>query len=389
MTMPHTSIPNSPAQKPFIRLNGVSRLFDNGNGVRDLSIDIPRGSFVVLLGPSGCGKSTTLRLIAGLESADQGSIIIDDQDVTTLPPSKRGLSMVFQSYALFPHLSVAENIIFGLKVRKTDKAEIKTRLKDALNVTGLSGYEDRKPAALSGGQRQRVALARAIVAGHPVCLMDEPLSNLDAKLRHSVRKDIRDLQQRLGITVIYVTHDQTEAMSMADIVILMKDGRIEQCGNPADLYLKPATAFAASFVGSPPMALLPAKSLPDALLPAGQAARDLIFGIRPEDLKLSMQAIDPDPEALPIRAHVTGSEFLGAETFVFVDIPGTDGATARLNGRVHVSPGTEVSLTWAGVAAHWFDRETGRRLKMAACGPATQTPDTSTTRTTDASLTTF
>ena len=361
------------AQTPFIQIRSVSRVFNGGNGVHDLSIDIPRGSFVVLLGPSGCGKSTTLRLIAGLETADHGTIAIDGKDVTNVPPSKRGLSMVFQSYALFPHLSVAENIIFGLKVRKTGKDEIKSRLTEALNVTGLEGYEDRKPAELSGGQRQRVALARAIVAGHPLCLMDEPLSNLDAKLRHSVRKDIRDLQQRLGITVVYVTHDQTEAMSMADIVILMKDGRIEQAGNPADLYLQPATAFAAGFVGSPPMALLPASALPDGVIPPKTDAGRLTFGIRPEDLVLST---DTSTKAWGISATVTGSEFLGAETFVYVAIPGTSGATARLPGQVHIAPGTQVSLSWAGAAAHWFG-EDGQRLAPTATREAAREPNTS------------
>ncbi|MDG4718204.1 MULTISPECIES: ABC transporter ATP-binding protein [Thalassospira] len=362
------------AQTPFIQIKSVSRVFNGGNGVHDLSIDIPRGSFVVLLGPSGCGKSTTLRLIAGLETADQGMIAIDGKDVTNVPPSKRGLSMVFQSYALFPHLSVAENIIFGLKVRKTSKDEIKTRLTEALNVTGLQGYEERKPAELSGGQRQRVALARAIVAGHPLCLMDEPLSNLDAKLRHSVRKDIRDLQQRLGITVVYVTHDQTEAMSMADIVILMKDGRIEQAGHPADLYLKPATAFAAGFVGSPPMALMPASALPREVVPAGLDVSRLTFGIRPEDLALTT---DTTTKAWGITATVNGSEFLGAETFISVAIPGTEGATARLPGRVHIAPGTQVSLSWAGAAAHWFDGEDGRRLAPTTSRQSAREPNTS------------
>jgi sn-glycerol 3-phosphate transport system ATP-binding protein len=372
------------SQHPFIRINSVSRVFNGGNGVHDLSLEIPRGSFVVLLGPSGCGKSTTLRLIAGLETADHGSIEIDGKDVTSAPPSKRGLSMVFQSYALFPHLSVAENIIFGLKVRKTQKDEIKTRLTDALRVTGLEGYEDRKPAQLSGGQRQRVALARAIVAGHPLCLMDEPLSNLDAKLRHAVRKDIRDLQQRLGITVVYVTHDQTEAMSMADIVILMKDGRIEQIGNPADLYLKPATAFAAGFVGSPPMTLIPANALPASVIPDGFDSNTLTFGIRPEDLILTTD-LNNAPAGIP--AAVTGSEFLGAETFVFVAIPGTEGATARLPGRVEISPGTKVSLSWAGAAAHWFDGEDGHRLTPTR--PSTPAQDTKITSQPDTATSTL
>lgn len=250
------------------------------------------------------------------------------------------------------------------------------RLADALGVTGLEGLEKRKPAELSGGQRQRVALARAIVAGHPLCLMDEPLSNLDAKLRHSVRKDIRDLQQRLGITVVYVTHDQTEAMSMADIVILMKNGRIEQAGTPADLYLKPATAFAASFVGSPPMGLLPATAIPSDALPSGARPDNLIVGIRPEDIKLDT---DQQNSASGLSATVISSEFLGPETFVYLSIDGTDGTTARLPGRVHLSPGTQVSLSWAGVAAHWFDREHGHRLSAAMNDHATQKSFVTTT----------
>ena len=218
--------------KPFVVLENVGKQWNGQLGVEGISLEIEEGSFVALLGPSGCGKSTSLRLLAGLEIPDQGKIFIDGADVTTSAASDRNLSMVFQSYALFPHLSVAENVIFGLKVRRVPKAERQEKMERALKITGLEGLEKRKPGELSGGQRQRVALARAIVAGQRLCLMDEPLSNLDAKLRSSVRKDIKKLQRDLGITVVYVTHDQTEAMSMADKVVLMKDGNIQQIGSP-------------------------------------------------------------------------------------------------------------------------------------------------------------
>ena len=241
---------------PMVVLKDIAKRWNGQLGVEAISLDIPEGSFTALLGPSGCGKSTTLRLLAGLELPDEGTILIDGKDVTTSAASDRNLSMVFQSYALFPHLSVAENVVFGLKVRRVPKQERQEKLHRALEITGLLGYENRKPGELSGGQRQRVALARAIVAGQRLCLMDEPLSNLDAKLRNSVRKDIKKLQRDLGITVIYVTHDQTEAMSMADTVVLMKDGHIQQVGTPNDLYSSPNNTFVAEFVGAPPMALI-------------------------------------------------------------------------------------------------------------------------------------
>src|SRR6056300_1023087 len=247
----------------FVEISGVAKRWNGQLGVQDISLSIPRGSFVSLLGPSGCGKSTTLRLLSGLELPDEGTIVIDGNDVTYAAPADRNLSMVFQSYALFPHLNVTENVTFGLKVRKVNAEERKSKLRKALEITGLVGYEDRKPGELSGGQRQRVALARAIVANQPLCLMDEPLSNLDAKLRASVRKDIKKLQIDLGITVVYVTHDQTEAMSMADMVVLMKDGEIQQAGTPQELYYKPLNTFVAEFVGDPPMALIDASVLSD------------------------------------------------------------------------------------------------------------------------------
>ena len=218
-----------------------------------VSFKVEAGSFAVLLGPSGCGKSTLLRLIAGLETPTGGSIRIAGKDVTGLPSAKRGIAMVFQSYALFPHLSVAQNICFGLEVRHVDTAERKRRLERAAELLGLTKLLDRKPSQLSGGQQQRVALGRAIVAQAPVCLMDEPLSNLDAQLRHEMRLEIRELQRRLSMTMIYVTHDQVEAMTMADQVVLLRDGRIEQDAAPDELYANPATIFAARFIGTPPM----------------------------------------------------------------------------------------------------------------------------------------
>jgi sn-glycerol 3-phosphate transport system ATP-binding protein len=341
------------ADLPFVSIAGITKVWNGQLGVRDISLEIPRGAFVALLGPSGCGKSTTLRLIAGLETPDSGTIRIDGRDVTAAPASGRGLSMVFQSYALFPHLDVAENVLFGLKVRRVPKAEQRAKLRQALEMTGLTGLESRKPGVLSGGQRQRVALARAIVAGHPLCLMDEPLSNLDAKLRHSVRRDIKKLQRDLGMTVIYVTHDQTEAMSMADLVVLMKDGEIEQAGRPAELYERPASTFVAGFVGSPPMALLDAQLLPDAAHTAGV---EPVFGIRPEHLELA------EPGAGRLRAVITHCEYMGSETFLSFEAAGTTGLTVRLPGEVRKSVGEAAELTFDPAHLHVFDKSTGYRM---------------------------
>ncbi|HEX5778349.1 MAG TPA: ABC transporter ATP-binding protein, partial [Xanthobacteraceae bacterium] len=326
----------------FLRLENVHKAWGGVVGVDGIDLTIARGEFTVLLGPSGCGKSTLLRLVAGLEAPDRGRIFIDGKDVTGSPPASRGLSMVFQSYALFPHLSVAENIVFGLRVRGVAKAERTERLAKALALTGLNGLEHRKPAELSGGQRQRVALARAVIADHPICLMDEPLSNLDAKLRHSVRQDIRAMQRELGMTVIYVTHDQTEAMGMADRIVLLNAGRVEQSGTPADFYRSPATIFAATFIGSPPMALLPANSIPAALQPrrAAQVSQaGTLVGVRPEDMR-----IVSDREQ-GVRARIASSEFLGAETLVYLDM-GTAEIVARVAGEATFKAGASVSVTW-------------------------------------------
>jgi sn-glycerol 3-phosphate transport system ATP-binding protein len=335
---------------PFVVLKDVAKRWNGQLGVEGITLDIPEGSFTALLGPSGCGKSTTLRLLAGLELPDEGHILIDGKDVTTSAASDRNLSMVFQSYALFPHLSVAENVVFGLKVRRVPKAERQQKLHRALEITGLLGYEDRKPGELSGGQRQRVALARAIVAGQRLCLMDEPLSNLDAKLRNSVRKDIKKLQRDLGITVVYVTHDQTEAMSMADTVVLMKDGHIQQIGAPEDLYNKPNNTFVAEFVGAPPMALIGSAALD------GFGA-DQTIGIRAENIQ-----IVPKGEGR-LRCIVTESEFLGSETLIGLDHAHTEGLCVLRSGLSLMAEGEEIDITFQDDNLHVFD---GSGQRMAA-----------------------
>ena len=327
---------------PFVEIKNVAKRWNGQLGVEGITLDIPEGSFTALLGPSGCGKSTTLRLLAGLEVPDEGKIFIDGKDVTTSAASDRNLSMVFQSYALFPHLSVAENVVFGLKVRRVPKKERLEKLHRALEITGLLGYEDRKPGELSGGQRQRVALARAIVAGQRLCLMDEPLSNLDAKLRHSVRKDIKKLQKELGMTVVYVTHDQTEAMSMADTVVLMKDGRIQQVGTPEQLYNAPNNTFVAEFIGAPPMALLQAGAL------VGFDATQTL-GIRAENITVAA------PGTGRLQCLVTDTEFLGAETFIGLDHIQAKGLTLKLPGLQHIEQGEKVEINFKDQDIHIFD----------------------------------
>jgi sn-glycerol 3-phosphate transport system ATP-binding protein len=264
-----------------------------------------------------------------------------------LPPAKRQIARVFQSYALFPHLTVAENIVFGLRVRRTRAGERRERLQRIAALLGLENLLDRKPSQLSGGQQQRVALGRAIIAEKPVCLMDEPLSNLDAQLRNDMRREIRALQQKLGITMVYVTHDQTEAMSMADQVILMREGRIEQDAAPDELYARPATVFAARFIGTPPMNIL------------ALGRRDLLLGIRPEDIALGERGIE---------ARVESAEYLGADTIVACRI-GDEPVLVRAAGRVGLAPGAATRLAWREDAIHCFDAATGRRRDDIAGAP--------------------
>ncbi len=320
-----------------IQLEGISKHWGESRALDGIAFSAPEGSFVVLLGPSGCGKSTTLRLIAGLDAPTTGTIRIGGRDVTALPPARRGLSMVFQSYALFPHLTVAENIVFGLRVRKV--ADRETKLKRVAGMLGLEKLLDRKPSQLSGGQQQRVALGRAIIAETPVCLMDEPLSNLDAQLRGEMRREIRALQQRLGITMVYVTHDQTEAMTMADVVVLLRGGRIEQVGTPEELYAKPATMFTAGFIGAPPMNLMKLD---------GDAT---ITGVRPEDMALGDQGI---------AATIESVEYLGADSLVGARLPNGP-ILVRVPGRAQVRTGEAVHIRWEKNHEHHFDAQTGGR----------------------------
>ena len=330
-----------------ISLRNVVKAWGETRAVDGVSFEAAAGSLVVLLGPSGCGKSTTLRLIAGLEEVTSGRVWIGNADVTDLAPSQRRVSMVFQSYALFPHLTVAENVVFGLAVRGVPAAERATRLARVAALLGLQGLLQRKPSQLSGGQQQRVALGRAIIAETPLCLMDEPLSNLDAQLRLEMRREIRALQRKLGITMVYVTHDQTEAMTMADQVILLRDGRIEQDGAPEDLYNRPATAFTARFIGTPPMNVV---TLP------GHAAHGLLLGVRPEDIRIGN-------EGLP--ATVENVEYLGADSIVACRA-GSETLTVRLPRAAHLAPGAGVRLSWQSTAAHYFDAATGLRAEPPA-----------------------
>jgi len=326
-----------------ISVEHLSRWWGVTRAVDDVSFEAAAGQMLVLLGPSGCGKSTTLRLIAGLETATHGRIAIGGVDVTHRPPAERRVAMVFQSYALFPHLSVAENIVFGLRVRRVGAAERRARLARVADLLGLGALLERRPSQLSGGQQQRVALGRALIAEAPVCLMDEPLSNLDAQLRLDMRREIRGLQQSLGITMVYVTHDQTEAMSMADQVILLREGRVEQDAPPEALYARPATAFAARFIGTPPMNVL------------ALADRRRLLGVRPEDVRIG---VGREPGA--VEATVRSIEYLGADSILMCAI-GAQALAVRVPGRVRLAPGARVHLVWAPEAAHVFDAETGHR----------------------------
>ena len=338
--------------------------------VSDLDLQIDDGEFLVLVGPSGCGKSTTLRMLAGLEPIDEGYVRIGDDDVTFLPPKERDIAMVFQNYALYPHMTVAENIGFHLKIKKVPKDEIERRVKEAAQVLDLEPYLDRKPAKLSGGQRQRVAMGRAIVRSPRVFLMDEPLSNLDAKLRVQTRTQIAALQRRLAVTTVYVTHDQVEAMTMGDRVAVLKDGVLQQCASPRELFSRPENVFVAGFIGSPAMNLLTGRvvdgaaeigQLRLALSPAQQAAMSsdrIVVGVRPEGL-----AVGTASGGLP--AVITLVEELGSDSFLYCEAS-IDGVptplTVRSEGLSAARARDDVTLSPRPGALHLFDESTGLRL---------------------------
>ncbi len=335
-------------------LQSISKVFGDTSVVRDVTVDFPKGQFTVLLGPSGCGKSTLLRMIAGLELPSAGQITLEGRDITQAAPASRGISMVFQSYALFPHLTVAQNILFGLQVRRVGRADQAARLETVARMMGLTPLLDRRPSQLSGGQQQRVALARAVISERPVCLMDEPLSNLDAKLRAEMRTEIRALHQRLGLTMIYVTHDQVEAMTMADQIVILNEGQIQQVGSPRDVYARPETAFCARFIGTPPMNLLTLSDLPaERWAHLQHLAPDTLVGLRPEDISTGT----PRGTA----ATVTGVEYLGADQLVSCQI-GQASLLVRQPVR-HGAPGGQVHVDWAAEALHLFDPLSGKRLR--------------------------
>ncbi|MDD0838691.1 ABC transporter ATP-binding protein [Curvibacter sp. HBC61] len=348
----------------YLQLRGIEKFFGEHRAIKGIDLTIHQGEFIVFVGPSGCGKSTLLRLIAGLESIDGGALRLDGRDITDQPSSQRDLAMVFQSYALYPHMSVYENMSFALKLAKVDKQVIDEKVQNAARILNLTQYLQRTPKELSGGQRQRVAIGRAIVRAPKVFLFDEPLSNLDAALRGQTRVEIAKLHRDLGATTIYVTHDQVEAMTLADKVVVLRDGQIEQVGSPLELYDRPANQFVAQFIGTPQMNVLPLDQLPAALqrcAPAAAAGGSI--GLRPE--AVSVQA----PGQGSVNGQVELVEALGAETLLYVRTVEGASLVARLNARTPLVAGDPVSLQVATEQAHWFD-PAGRVVPAPAAGPA-------------------
>ena len=361
-----------------IILKNVFKVYDGGvTAVKDFSLDIEDKEFIIFVGPSGCGKSTTLRMIAGLEEITEGEVYIADRLVNDVAPKDRDIAMVFQNYALYPHMTVYENMAFGLKLRKVPKAVIKEKVNEAAKILDIVHLLDRKPKALSGGQRQRVALGRAIVRDPKVFLMDEPLSNLDAKLRVQMRTEIGKLHKRLQTTFIYVTHDQTEAMTMGSRIVVMKDGVMQQVASPQELYERPDNMFVAGFIGSPQMNFLEAvleKQGADVWLtfeggkvklPEGKASRpevldnvgkEVMLGIRPENIHDEETYLASMPDSV-LDVDVELTELMGAETFLYLKL-GSKDMTARVNPRSTAKPGDKIKVAFDPNKIHLFDKET-------------------------------
>jgi len=363
-----------------VELENVTKIFDNKVvAVKDVTLTVEDKEFVVLLGPSGCGKTTTLRMIAGLEEVTKGTIKIDGKVVNDVEPKDRDIAMVFQNYALYPHMSVYENMAFGLKLRKFPKDEIDRRVKEAARILGIEELLDRKPRQLSGGQRQRVAVGRAIVRNPKVFLFDEPLSNLDAKLRVQMRSELKKLHHRLGATIIYVTHDQVEAMTMADKIVIMKDGTVQQIGTPYEVYNKAANMFVAGFIGSPAMNFLNAVVVTEKggiwIKTSGFKVKvvkehepilepwidkEVVFGIRPENIFDKLFALAPQPENT-ITGLVDVVEPLGSETLLHVTC-GEDSLVARVDPRTKAKEGEKIDLVFDMNTIHVFDKETQKAI---------------------------
>ncbi len=358
----------------YLSLKDINKIYPNGfHAVHDFNLEIEKGEFIVFVGPSGCGKSTTLRMIAGLENISKGEFMIDGKRANELGPRQREVAMVFQSYALYPHLSVYDNLAFGLTLQGVDDEVIDTKVKEIAAILGLTDYLERKPRALSGGQRQRVAVGRAIIRKVGIFLMDEPLSNLDAKQRVTMRSEITDIHRKVGATTIYVTHDQTEAMTMADRIVVMKYGYIQQIGTPYDLYFNPANTFVAGFIGEPPMNLIPTKieggkatvggaaleldKVMSAELLAQYEGKEIVFGFRPESIDGGV--VDG---AYVMNSNVELTELLGDNTNVYVYM-GDDKAILKVDPREAPKMDTEYTFSIPYGSVYVFDKETGNTIK--------------------------
>lgn len=372
-----------------LKLDKIYKKYPNAThySVEDFSIDIKDKEFIVFVGPSGCGKSTTLRMIAGLEDITEGECSIDGTVVNNVAPKDRDIAMVFQNYALYPHMTVYDNMAFGLKLRKYSKEDIDKRVQEAAEILGLKEFLDRKPADLSGGQRQRVAMGRAIVRDAKVFLMDEPLSNLDAKLRVSMRAEIAKIHRRIGATTIYVTHDQTEAMTLADRIVIMSAtknpagtgtiGRVEQIGTPQEVYKNPVNKFVAGFIGSPAMNFINVKleggyivanglnlKVPEGALKVlrekGYDGKEIIFGIRPEDVNTEAAFLETFPESV-VKATISVSELLGSESHLYCQV-GDNEFIAKVDARDYLGTGETIELGFDLNKAHFFDKETEKTV---------------------------